>query len=141
MNAFAFIKTHPWAYPGLEVVHLIGIALLLGNLLLLEARAWGAGASIDLAALSALSLKLVLTGFGLAVLSGLLMFASQPLELIANRAFTIKMGLITLAGCNAAWFHGRGGFARLDGMGKSILLASGLIWIAVLACGRWIGYL
>jgi acyl-CoA reductase-like NAD-dependent aldehyde dehydrogenase len=55
------LATHPWAYPLLEVVHLAGIALLLGNLVLLELRVFGAGA-----ALARLSLALVAVGFALA---------------------------------------------------------------------------
>ena len=33
---FTALKTHAWAYPALEVVHIVGIALLLGNLVLLD---------------------------------------------------------------------------------------------------------
>ena len=33
---FAALGAHPWAYPMLEVAHLFGVALLLGNLTLLE---------------------------------------------------------------------------------------------------------
>ena len=32
------LQSHPWAYPALEIVHIVGIALLLGNLVLLELR-------------------------------------------------------------------------------------------------------
>jgi len=40
---FAALGAHPWAYPMLEVAHLFGVALLLGNLTLLELRVvvWG----------------------------------------------------------------------------------------------------
>jgi hypothetical protein len=140
MQAFAFINTHPWAYPAREVFHLVGIALLLGNLVLIEVRVWGGGASLDLAELSALSLKLVFCGFALAAISGLLMFAAQPQELISNRSFIWKMGLLMLAGCNAAAFHARGGFARLDAWAKTQLGVSVLLWITIMFCGRWIAY-
>lgn len=138
---WTFLATHPWAYPLLEVVHLSGIALLLGNLVLLELRVFGAGAALPVAALARLSLGLAVTGFALAGASGLLMFGTQAQELLANRAFTAKMGLLVLAGCNAAWFHGRGSLQRLDGPAQALMLASTLIWLAVLACGRWIAYI
>ena len=137
---FAGLQTHPWAYPALEIVHIFGIALLLGNLVLLEARVFGGGAALPLAPLARLALTVALAGFGCAAASGLLMFASQPGELLANRAFTLKMLLIFLAGCNAAWFHGRGSLARADGLARAQLVASTLVWLAVLACGRWIAY-
>jgi hypothetical protein len=68
------------------------------------------------------------------------MFASQPAELLANRAFTLKMLLLLTAGCNAAWFHGRGSLDKLDGMARAQMAVSTLIWLAVIACGRWIAY-
>jgi len=138
---FDGLQTHPWAYPVLEIVHIIGIALLLGNLVLLEARVFGRGAALPVAALARLALGIALTGFGIAACSGLLMFASQAGELLANRAFTLKMLLLFVAGCNAAWFHFRGSLARNDTLAKLQLIASTLVWLAVLACGRWIAYL
>jgi hypothetical protein len=137
---FSGLQSHPWAYPALEIVHIAGIALLLGNLVLLELRIFGAGAALPVAPLARLALTTALTGFGLAAGSGLLMFASQPGELLANRAFTLKMLLIFLAGCNAAWFHGRGSLARADGLARAQLALSTVIWLGVLTCGRWIAY-
>lgn len=130
-----------WAYPALEVVHLSGIALLIGNLVLLELRVFGLGAALPVRELARLSLGLALAGFGLAAASGLLMFASQPAELLANRAFTLKMLLLLAAACNAGWFHGRGSLHKLDGLARVQMMLSTLIWLAVLVCGRWIAYL
>ena len=137
---FAALKTHAWAYPVLEVVHIAGIALLLGNLVLLEMRVFGRGKALPVAELARLSLTLAGCGFALAAVSGLLMFSSQPAELLANSAFTLKMLLLLAAGCNAAWFHGRGSLGRLDGLAKAQMLLSTLIWLAVITCGRWIAY-
>ncbi|HEX2544978.1 MAG TPA: hypothetical protein VHL79_08880 [Ramlibacter sp.] len=137
---FAGIQSHPWAYPVLEIVHIVGIALLLGNLVLLELRVFGRGAVLDLQALARLALGTAATGFALAAGSGLLMFASQPSELLANRAFTLKMLLLFTAGCNAAWFHGRGSLARCDTTARVLMAASTLLWLGVIACGRWIAY-
>lgn len=137
---FAGLQSHPWAYPVLEMVHIFGIALLLGNLVLLELRVFGRGAELAVRPLARLALGTALTGFTLIAGSGLLMFSSQPGELLANRAFTLKMLLIFAAGCNAAWFHARGSFARCDTAAKLLLAGSTVLWLAVLACGRWIAY-
>lgn len=137
---FATLKSHVWAYPALEVVHIVGIALLLGNLVLLELRVFGRGAALPVKDLARLSLSVALCGFGLVAASGLLMFATQPAELLSNRVFTLKMLLLMLAGCNAAWFHGRGSLARLDGLARAQMLASTVVWLAVVVCGRWIAY-
>ena len=137
---FASLKSSTWAYPALEVAHLCGIALLLGNLALLEMRVFGRGGGLDVRALANLSLGIAATGFLLAAASGLLMFASQAAELLTNRAFTLKMILLMLAGCNAAWFHGRDSLGKLDAVARLQMVLSSLIWLAVLACGRWIAY-
>lgn len=137
---FAALGAHPWAYPMLEVVHITGIALLLGNLVLLEARVWGLAAALPVRPLARLSLGLALLGFGLAALSGSLMFATMPAELLANRAFTAKIVLILLAAANAGWFHGRHSLERLDGTARALLGLSTVLWLLVITCGRWIGY-
>ena len=141
VNPLAWIGSHPVAYPALEVVHLIGIALLLGNLVAFELRVLGAAPALPLQALARLSLGLALAGFVLIAGSGLLMFSSQPTELMANRAFVVKMGLVTLAGTNAALFHARGGLQKLDGVARGQTLLSLGLWIAVIICGRWIAYI
>lgn len=129
-----------WAYPALEVAHLLGVGLLIGNLLALEARVFGLAPALPLAGLARLSLTLAVCGFALAAATGLLMFAAQASELLANRAFVFKMALLLLAGSNAAWFHGRGSLRRLDMLARAQLLLSALLWLTILALGRWIAY-
>lgn len=136
----AGLQSHPWAYPALEIVHLAGIALLLGNLVLFELRLFGLARALPLAQLARLALGLALAGFLLAGGSGLLMFATQAQELLTNSAFLWKMGLLVLAGSNAALFHARGGVRRADSLARLQMLVSTIIWLAVLACGRWIAY-
>lgn len=137
---FSFLQSSTWAYPALEVMHLSGIALLIGNLVLLELRVFGLGAALPVRELARLSLTLAAAGFALAASSGSLMFATQPAELLANRAFSLKMLLLLAAACNAAWFHGRDSLHKLDGLARVQMLLSTLIWLAVLVCGRWIAY-
>jgi hypothetical protein len=137
---FDWIVSHPWAYPALEVVHIVGIALLLGNLVLLDLRVWGFGPELPVPALARLALRLSLLGFALIGASGLLMFAGQPAELLANRTFVIKMGLVMLAGLNAAWFHARGSLQLLDREARFQTVVSMGLWLAVIICGRWIAY-
>ena len=137
---FPALASHPWAYPALEVLHIFGIGLLVGNIVLLELRVFGRGAGLPVAALARLSLGLALAGFSLAAASGLLMFATRPGELLANGAFTLKMLLLLAAGCNAAMFHARGSLLRLDLTARVQMVVSTAIWLAVITCGRWIAY-
>ena len=137
---FAGLQSHAWAYPALEALHVVGIALLLGNLVALEMRVFGRAAAIPVQPFARLSLTIAIAGFGLAACSGLLMFASHPEELLANRFFVVKMGLLAAAGTNALIFHLRGSLRSLDGLARAQMLLSTAIWIAVVFCGRWIAY-
>jgi hypothetical protein len=139
-NGIAALASSPWAYPALEVVHIVGIALLLGNLALLELRVWGCGAELAVRPLARLALALALAGFGLIAASGMLMFAANPGDMLANRSFVIKMGLVLLGGLNAASFHARDGLGRRDRLARAQTVLSLGIWLAVIICGRWIAY-
>jgi hypothetical protein len=136
----SWIVSNPVAYPALESVHIAGIALMVGSLLVLELRVWGAGRELPVPALARLALTVSLTGFGLIAFSGALMFAGQAAELIANRAFLLKMGLVTLAAANAGLFHARDGLNRLDAVARAQTALSVGLWLAVIVCGRWIAY-
>ena len=138
---FKGIELSSWGYPVLEIVHILGISLLLGNLVLLELRVFGRGKTLPVGDLARLSLALVALGFSLAALSGGLMFATRPAELLSNRAFTLKMVLLFTAACNAGWFHARQSLEKLDVIARALMVVSTVIWIAVVACGRWIAYL
>ena len=136
-----WIASHPIAYPALEMLHISGIALLVGSLVVLELRVWGFAAELPVKPLARLSLSVTLCGFGVVVASGLLMFAANPAELMTNRAFLIKMGLVQVAGLHAAWFHGRDSLVRCDALARVQTVLTMGIWLAAIICGRWIAYL
>jgi uncharacterized membrane protein len=135
-----WIQSSSYAYPVLESVHIVGIALLFGSLVMFELRVLGAGAALDVQGLGRLALPVALTGFGIAATTGGVMFASQAGELLGNRAFLLKMGLVVLAGLNALGFHWRGGSRRRDALARAQTALSLGLWLAVIICGRWIAY-
>jgi hypothetical protein len=51
------------------------------------------------------------------------------------------MVLLFTAACNAGWFHGRQSLEKLDFTARALMVLSTVIWISVVACGRWIAYL
>jgi hypothetical protein len=130
----------PWLYPALEIVHIVGIGLLLGSLVLVELRIWGRAAELPLQPLARFGLRLTLVGFAVAAASGTAMFLTQSTELLGNRPFLIKMGLLVCAGLNTIAFHGRGGLARNDRVARGQTLLSLGLWLAIIICGRSIAY-
>ncbi|MGL4575662.1 MAG: DUF6644 family protein [Burkholderiaceae bacterium] len=141
----AWLRTSPVAYPALEVVHIMGFALLFGTLWLVDMRLLGVRlfglAQFEAGALAKAALPWTLLGFTVALLAGSLMFLSRSSEFISNPAFIIKMCLLFAAGTNAALLHSRGKL-NPDNVGTRVQAAlSILLWLAVIACGRWIAYL
>ena len=134
------IRRSVWAYPALETVHIAAFATLFGALMLLELRVFGAAPAVPLHPLAKLAVPVALTAFALAAAAGVLMLMSNASELIFNRAFQIKLGLILVAGANAWWFHRRGSVVRHDGFAKAQSLLSLLLWFGVITCGRLIAY-
>ncbi|GAA5167451.1 DUF6644 family protein [Viridibacterium curvum] len=128
------------AYPVLETAHILGIATLFGSLLIVELSLLGIIRRMDVAALARAVLPWTLAGFALAALTGLCLFFARATELIANSAFSLKLLLIMIAGCNAAWLHSRGPLDATHWLTRVQAAASLLIWMAVIACGRWIAY-
>ncbi len=136
-----WLRVNPYAYPALEIVHLLGIALVFGTLWVVDLAIFGKLRFVDTNRLARHVLPWTLAGFLLAAASGLTMFLAAVGDLIANPAFVLKMGLLCVAGTNAAVLHARGpidcgSLATRWQAGLSILL-----WTSVIACGRWIGYL
>lgn len=136
----AFVRESPWAYPTLEVVHLVGLALVFGTLWLVELRLLGRLRAFEATALARAVLPWTLAGFALSLASGLLLFASRADEFVSNPAFLAKMALIFAAGVNAAVLHTQGPLDPGRRSTRFQAAASLVLWLGVIACGRWIAY-
>ena len=141
-----------WLYPSVEVVHLVGIALLFGSIVVLDLRLLGLSRQIPVRVLARHVLPWSAASFLLIIPSGFLMFTAHASEFVESEVFILKMLLIMAAGLNAALFHTIT-FRTADvwdseEMRKlppppSARLAGGLslvLWISVIACGRLLAY-
>ena len=140
------MREHAWLYPLVETLHILGFALLVGAVAMFDLRVLGFGRQLPVKALARHLLPWSAGSMLLVVPTGLLLFVADPLALLANTVFLLKLGLIGLAGCNALAFHA-GPYRRADAWAERspaqaqlhALLSLGL-WISVLACGRLIAY-
>jgi hypothetical protein len=141
-----------WLYPAVEIVHIVGIGLLFGSIVVFDLRLLGFSRTISVRTLAKHVLPWTAGSFLLIVPSGLLMFTAHATEFIDSEVFVIKMLLIMAAGVNAGLFHTIT-FRTADvwdseEMRKlppppSARLAGGLsllIWVSVIACGRLLAY-
>ncbi len=143
----SWIQATYWLWPVLEITHFIGLSLLLGGLLVIDLRMAGHFKAFDPAATHQL-LPLVLIGFGLNLFTGVLFFYGDPLRYSVNIGFQIKMGLVLLAGLNAALYywkispvmHGWDAATDSPPIAKFVAYTSLVLWTGVLLCGRLIPY-
>ncbi len=135
------LKANAFAYPILEVVHLVAIAIVFGTLWIVDLRLLGLMRPLDAQVLAKNVLPWTLLGFLLALFAGLTMFLMRISDLIANPMFIAKICLIFAAGTNAAVLHARGPLDPLHPATRLQALLSIMIWIAVIFCGRWIAYI
>ncbi len=135
-----------WAYPVVETLHIAALACLVGSIAVVDLRILGFSKALPAGALMRHVLPFSIAAFGLVVASGLMLFLAHAGDLIGNRVFLIKICLIGAAGINAALFHA-GSWARPENWSakaplpaRALAASSLLIWVAVIACGRWIAY-
>jgi hypothetical protein len=149
-RAATAISESSWLFPGIEVIHVLAITLVVGSITIVDLRllslSWRekpAGEVIEEV------LPWTWVSFGVAVLSGSLLFSSAATKYWGTLPFRIKMALLTLAGINMLSFHASPVYRRLNDWGRrgetprAAKLAGAIslvLWIGVVASGRWIGF-
>jgi hypothetical protein len=135
------------AYLVVNAAHVLGIALLLGAILPLDARLIGAFRTVPLPVIGPFLSRTAGAGLLLAVATGLALFSVNPPEYLTNPAFRWKLALIAVAVLNLALLHQSGAFRRaLAGQPvapglRAAAVVSALTWLGALLAGRWIGFL
>jgi hypothetical protein len=150
LPVFQAIAESGWMFPALESLHVVAIALVVGSILFVDLRLlgviWRRDPVVDV---TAGLLPVTWAGFGIAVLSGFLMFGSSAVRYSGNPAFLAKLALLALAGINMAVFH-RFSFPTVKEWGsvlptpRGVRLAAALsigLWAGILVLGRWVGFI
>lgn len=142
------IRQSLWLYPALEIVHIVGIVVLVGAAFMFDLRLLGISKNIPLSGLSGHLLPWSARGLLLIIPSGILLFITNAKTLGTDPTFWLKMGLLTIAALNALVYHrfmlkrhsGEVGEAALPAATKVSAVVSIAVWIAIIACGRLLAY-
>lgn len=136
-------------FPWIESVHVLAAATVVGTVAMVDLRLLGFRAGErGVRRLIAEVLPYTWAAFGLAALTGLLLFSSSATTYAVNLWFQLKFGLLLVAGVNMAWFHLLpyrtvhlwDELIRPPTRARIAGFLSLSIWIGVVACGRWIGF-
>lgn len=145
----ASVRQSVWLFPAIETAHLLGMAALVGMVGVFDLRL--VGWVMPQAKVSDLGRRLLpwaWVGFAVQVVTGMLLFSSEAIKVYTNPAFRLKMLLILLAGVQALIFHRTvyRNVASWDEHGvlpvsaKVSGVLSLLLWMGVVAAGRFIGF-
>jgi uncharacterized membrane protein len=118
-----------WLFPVVQSVHLVGLALLVGTIVLVDLRLLGSRLRREEASRLAAELApWTRAGIIIVGITGPLMFWSDIPRYVNNPAFLIKMGLLLLA----VTHH----FTTYRWMSKLTAVVSLILWSSVVLAGR-----
>jgi hypothetical protein len=144
----AALRNDLWLYPIVEIFHIAGFVILVGSVAMFDLRVLGLSRGVSMRALARHLLPWSAGALMVIVPTGLLMFSAHATDFIGNPAFVTKITLILIAFANAAAFH-VGVFREADAWdtqraapaaARLHAIASLLLWLAVISCGRLIAY-
>lgn len=141
-----WMRGSSWGYPLVNLLHLLGLTLLLGPMLLLDLRLLGAARQFSVPAVSAALTPWAAVGLLLLLPSGALLFTADAGPLLVNPLLQVKLLLVALGIANALAFRWLWS-ARLQDWdwrppraGQVQAAVSALCWLATGTLGRLIAY-
>ena len=145
----AFVNAHAWVWPACETLHFIGLALLIGNVGLLDFRLLGIVKDMAFVPVNRF-VRWAVLGFAINLATGIVFFVGNPAQYVSNVAFGYKLAFMALAGVNVLIFYATGLARSVEALGpgddaplpvKVIAAASLVLWVAVMYMGRMLPYL
>ncbi len=138
-----------WAFPIVESVHVLALALMVGTVALVDLRLLGLTfRRVRVSDVAGQLLPLTWIGFAIMALSGIALFASEAAKLYDSSAFRLKLVLLVLAGLNPLIFHftiyrsvATWDEAPVVPLRARISAVTSLtLWAGIIAAGRMIAY-
>jgi hypothetical protein len=132
-----FLRASWWAYPLVNIGHVLGIAALFGSILVLDLRLLGFWPTLDRAVLARPVVPVAAAGLTLALATGLLLFSARASEYGAMPVFWLKLAFVAAGLANVVGTRATGFDRRAPRLAGAVSLSS---WTAAIAAGRLIGY-
>ena len=142
------IVYYPWIWPLCEIVHFIGLTLVIGIAGFFDLRLMGFMKRVPVAAARDL-MPLAIAGFVMNLATGATFFIGKPDQYVNNAAWWAKVFCLVLAGLNATFFETTIGVrtmtlaagADTPRAAKIVGVVSLASWLGVLYCGRMLPFI
>ena len=135
-----------WVYPLVNAGHIFCLALVFGAILPLDLRMLGLWRDIDWRRLARVLVPVAIAGVVLSLATGLALFSARPLDYAFKPLFQVKLAVLAVAIANALLLRRAAAWRQSPAIGNVPLrlsaaaIVSILAWMAVILCGRLIGY-
>ena len=139
----------PWSYAVVNLSHVLGVAALFGSILVLDLRLLGLWRRVPIAALASATVPVGKTGVAVALVTGVLLLATNATEYIGNPFLILKFPAIAIGLVNVfvlsrlpAW-KARGVRELTQGESRQLQLMGGISlvsWLTAVTAGRMIAY-
>lgn len=135
-------------FPWVESTHVVFLAAVAGSILTVDARLLGIGlADLRISYIARRLLPVTWIAFAGAAITGTMLFMANATNYIHNKPFLAKMVLLAVLGLNMLYFHlvtyrnvGQWDTGKPAAAARTAGVISTLLWLAVIVCGRWIGF-
>lgn len=136
------LNSSPLSFPILECFHIVGFAFTVGTIALVDFRLLGWGMRRETPAeIARETFFWTLGGLIVMVMSGLMLFSSDPDNYYLNWAFDIKMLFLVLAILFHYTIHRKTAMEERPSSGKLVACISMVLWAGVIFGGIFIGFL
>lgn len=135
-----YIQNHnAWIIPLIQSIHIVGIAVVLGSVLMINLRILGwAGMDQTLRQTSSRFAPWLMASLYLLLATGILMVIGEPVRELVTFSFWLKMFLVAVSTVIAVNFQRK--LANNYQPIKWLALATFLIWACIIILGRLIAY-
>jgi hypothetical protein len=136
------LNANEWAFPLTECFHITSFALSIGTIALVDLRLLGLAMKHQTPGQLVKDTGLwTLAGLIIVIISGLLIFSSDPLRYLYNSGFQYKIGVLVLAIIFNYTIHNRVALSNPSPLtGKLVGAISLLLWVLVPFGGIWISF-
>lgn len=137
-----WLNTNEWSFPVTEVLHIIGFALLIGTIAIVDLRLLGVGMRRQTSAqLVQDTARWTLIGLVLILITGPLIFFSDPVLYLYNESFRFKITMLIICIIFNWTIHRKvANSSDPGGLGKFIGGISMLMWASIIFAGIFIAF-
>jgi uncharacterized membrane protein YhdT len=137
------IRESLWMFPVIEAIHLVGLSLLGGALLVVDFRLLGVGLrDSTIGQLDRQARPWLVLAITVMLSTGVLLFLSEAIKCYYNTSFWVKMSTLPVALLFTLLVKERFARSATQTTTGSRLVGGTdlLLWFIVAAAGRWIGF-